>query len=148
MLSLRRLSFSVQNHDAHPFHNSSISFVSFTVLYYVLISIDSSISLKESTENRSNSISKTKGGSFTMGLPTPPPMPVSSLPACPFIAGSMITNPRLFVGRKDELHSITTLMTGAQPTSINLIGQRRIGKSSLLYHFFQTWEQRVQDAPK
>lgn len=63
--------------------------------------------------------------------------------ACPFVAGPMITNPSLFVGRKDALRTITTRMTGPQPTSINVVGKKRIGKSSLLYHFFQTWEQRV-----
>ena len=66
--------------------------------------------------------------------------------ACPFVAGPMITTPSLFIGRKDILHGIATLMTGLQPTSINIIGERRIGKSSLLYHYFQTWEQRVAQA--
>ncbi|MCI5197282.1 MAG: hypothetical protein D3919_13865 [Candidatus Electrothrix sp. AW5] len=37
-------------------------------------------------------------------------------------------------------------MSGVQPVSVNVIGERRIGKSSLLYHFLQTWEQRV-DSP-
>lgn len=36
-------------------------------------------------------------------------------------------------------------MSGVQPTSINIFGEKRIGKSSLLYHFFLTWEQRVQN---
>jgi uncharacterized protein len=67
----------------------------------------------------------------------------SSAAACPFIAGPMIENPALFIGRKDLLDRMTTLMTGLQPTSINVVGERRIGKSSLLYHFYQTWEQRV-----
>jgi uncharacterized protein len=62
---------------------------------------------------------------------------------CPFIAGPMITNPALFIGRKDHLHTMTTLMAGPLSTSINIVGERRIGKSSLLYHFYQTWEQRV-----
>jgi hypothetical protein len=34
-------------------------------------------------------------------------------------------------------------MSGVQPTSVNVVGDKRIGKSSLLYHFSQTWEQRV-----
>lgn len=67
---------------------------------------------------------------------------MTNLP-CPFVAGSMITDPPLFVGRKDALRTITARMTGPQPTSINVVGKRRIGKSSLLYHFFKTWEQRV-----
>lgn len=67
-----------------------------------------------------------------------------SLPSCPFIAGSMITDSKFFVGREEQLNFITSRMTAAQPTSINVLGERRIGKSSLLYHFFQTYEQRVQ----
>jgi uncharacterized protein len=67
----------------------------------------------------------------------------SSLPSSPFAAGTKITDPRFFVGRKNELQIMTARMTAVQPISINIVGQRRIGKSSLLYHFFQTYEQRV-----
>jgi uncharacterized protein len=81
-----------------------------------------------------------------MTLPTPLPTTPSSFPDCSFfVAGPMITDHRCFVGRKDLLQSITTHLTGVQPISLNLVGEPRIGKSSLLYHFFQTWEQRVQD---
>lgn len=69
----------------------------------------------------------------------------SSLPSSPFVAGSKITDPQFFVGRKEELQTITSRMTGVQPVSINVVGRRRIGKSSLLYHFFQTYEQRVPE---
>jgi uncharacterized protein len=65
--------------------------------------------------------------------------------ANPFVAGGKIENPSYFVGRKDELNNIISLMTGAQSTSINVVGEKRLGKSSLLYNFFLTWEQRVQD---
>ncbi|HEY9611148.1 hypothetical protein [Allocoleopsis sp.] len=68
----------------------------------------------------------------------------SSLPACPFVAGSMITDPQFFVGRTEELDFITSRMAAAQPTSINVVGKHRIGKSSLLFYFFLTYEQRVQ----
>ncbi len=61
----------------------------------------------------------------------------------PFVAGGMLENPQLFVGRKDELRTIVSRMSGVQPTSVNVVGERRIGKSSLLYYFFQTWEQLV-----
>lgn len=67
----------------------------------------------------------------------------SSLPSNPFVAAGMIEESRLFVGRRDELQAIVSRMSGAQPTSINIYGEKRIGKSSLLYHFFLTWEQRV-----
>lgn len=62
---------------------------------------------------------------------------------CPFVAGPMITDPRLFVGRKEEIRMILSRMEGAQPISINIVGERRIGKSSLMYHIFQTYDQRV-----
>ena len=64
------------------------------------------------------------------------------LPPCPFIAGPMITDPRLFVGRRRALSRLAHMVQ--QPVSANVIGERRIGKSSLLYHFFQTWELRVK----
>lgn len=67
----------------------------------------------------------------------------SPLPPAPFAAGTKITDPRFFVGRKEELQVMTARMTAVQPISINIVGRRRVGKSSLLYHFFQTYEQRV-----
>ncbi|MDU9048678.1 MAG: ATP-binding protein [Candidatus Electrothrix sp. Rat3] len=70
-------------------------------------------------------------------------MPIPSAPSCPFVAGPMITDPSRFVGRREELALLARRMDGAQPTSVNVVGERRMGKSSLLYHFFQTWEQRV-----
>ncbi len=70
-------------------------------------------------------------------------MQTSSSRSCPFIAGPMITDPSSFVGRREELNLLARRMDGAQPTSVNVVGERRIGKSSLLYHFCQTWEQRV-----
>ncbi|MCT7957762.1 AAA-like domain-containing protein [Laspinema palackyanum] len=58
----------------------------------------------------------------------------------------MITDSRYFVGRREELDRITSYVSGAQPTSINVVGPHRIGKSSLLYHFCQTYEQRLQNS--
>lgn len=69
----------------------------------------------------------------------------SSLPPCPFVAGAKITDAQFFVGRDKELQVITAGMTATPPVSINVVGRRRIGKSSLLYHVFQTWEQRVEE---
>jgi hypothetical protein len=75
----------------------------------------------------------------------PEDTPAAPLPPCPFVAGPMIRDPRLFVGREAELQFLARHLAGAQPTSVNVVGQRRIGKSSLLYHFYQTWAQRVPD---
>lgn len=71
-------------------------------------------------------------------------MTPNSPPGCPFLAGPKIEDPQYFVGRTEALDSITSRAIGPQPTSINVVGKRRIGKSSLLYHFCQTYEQRVQ----
>lgn len=46
----------------------------------------------------------------------------------PFVAGSAINDPRFFVGRQDELKFIKDRMTGAQPTSVNVVGRHKIGK--------------------
>jgi len=56
---------------------------------------------------------------------------------CPFSAPSMLKNPDFFVGRKEELRFIQSRMTGSQPTSVNIVGEHKIGKSSLLWHFYQ-----------
>ncbi|NER39950.1 MAG: ATP-binding protein [Oscillatoria sp. SIO1A7] len=69
--------------------------------------------------------------------PNPPP-------GCPFVAGSALQNSQSFVGRQEALDSITSRSAAAQPTSINVFGKRKIGKSSLLYRFCETYEQRVQ----
>lgn len=66
----------------------------------------------------------------------------------PFIAGPMLQNPQLFVGRKEQLRAIISRMQGVQPTSVNIVGEPQIGKSSLLYYFFLTWEQRILDPSK
>lgn len=67
----------------------------------------------------------------------------SHLPACPFVAGPPIRDPRLFVGRKPALDMLTNLLTNPVPHSVNIWGERRIGKTSLVIHFTQTWDQRL-----
>lgn len=64
---------------------------------------------------------------------------------CPFMAGGMLTNSRYFVGRKRELQELISSMTGAQPVSVNVHGERRIGKSSLMHHFQTSWPDRVAE---
>lgn len=46
----------------------------------------------------------------------------SPLPPSPFAAGTKITDPRFFVGRKEELQVMTARMTAVQPISINIVG--------------------------
>lgn len=50
----------------------------------------------------------------------------------PYTARAMIKDPAIFVGRSDEIYDIYALLAGMQSCSI--VGPRRIGKSSLLYH--------------
>ena len=56
---------------------------------------------------------------------------------CPFSESSMLNKPDSFVGRKEELRFIQSQMTGPQPTSVNIVGPHKIGKSSLLWRFYQ-----------
>ena len=67
---------------------------------------------------------------------------------CPFSASGMITETQYFVGRREELNYLTARMEGVQPTSVNVVGKKRMGKSSLLYHFYQTYEERVNEPKK
>ena len=66
----------------------------------------------------------------------------------PFYAGSPISDPRYFVGYREQLDIITARAINVQPTSLNVVGEKRIGKSSLLYHFCQTYEQRIESRGK
>jgi uncharacterized protein len=59
---------------------------------------------------------------------------------CPFIANKMLTEAKFFVGRKAEIKTVMGLMTNSQPTSVNILGNSRIGKSSLLYQISHTYE--------
>jgi uncharacterized protein len=62
----------------------------------------------------------------------------------PFTIGSMIQNPAEFVGRTAELQFLLTRLRSLQSCSV--VGERRIGKSSLLYHLHQTGAARLGDA--
>ena len=64
---------------------------------------------------------------------------------CPFVIKGKIEDPLCFVGRKEELRQLTNWMSGSQPVSVNVVGERLTGKSSLLWHFTNTWAQRVPD---
>jgi uncharacterized protein len=61
--------------------------------------------------------------------------------ANPFAIQGRITDPRQFIGRRAELDQISDLLRTMQPVSV--VGERRIGKSSLLYHIFQTGKRRL-----
>lgn len=56
----------------------------------------------------------------------------------------MITNPDEFFGRNEQINDIITRLRNMQSSSI--VGERRIGKSSLLYHLTQTGAQKIADS--
>ncbi|MBI1766239.1 MAG: ATP-binding protein [Acidobacteria bacterium] len=62
----------------------------------------------------------------------------------PFTIGSMIQNPAEFVGCAAELQFLLTRLRSLQSCSV--VGERRIGKSSLLYHLHQTGAARLGEA--
>ncbi|MDX2043410.1 MAG: ATP-binding protein [Acidobacteriota bacterium] len=61
----------------------------------------------------------------------------------PFTIGSMIQNSAEFVGRTAELQFLLTRLRSLQSCSV--VGERRIGKSSLLYHLHQTGAARLSE---
>lgn len=61
----------------------------------------------------------------------------------PFTNRGPVTNPEDFFGRKDEIATILTRLQSLQCVSI--VGERRIGKSSLLYHLSQTGTAQLDD---
>ena len=69
-------------------------------------------------------------------------------PTNPFVAGPKLQNPQIFVGRKEELQAIFSRMSGVQPTSVNIVGEPQIGKSSLLYYFSLVWSESVREPSK
>ncbi len=64
----------------------------------------------------------------------------SNLPN-PFAQQTVIRDAEQFVGRRAELDQISNLLKKMQ--GISLVGERRIGKSSLLYHIFLTGQSRL-----
>ena len=62
----------------------------------------------------------------------------------PFIAGPIIDDSRYFVGYQEQLDMITARAISSLPTSLNIVGVKRIGKSSLLKHFCRTYIDKIQ----
>jgi AAA+ ATPase superfamily predicted ATPase len=59
-----------------------------------------------------------------------------------FTVGPYITDPQKFFGREEELRVILNRLRTMQSTSV--VGERRIGKSSVFYHIYQTGNARLQ----
>lgn len=66
----------------------------------------------------------------------------------PFFYGGPITDPQKFFGRKRELRAIFSRLSTAPPQSISVVGERRIGRTSLLYHLTQVYPQRLPNAER
>lgn len=71
----------------------------------------------------------------------------ASASVCPFAVGGKITDLKSFIGRRDEIELIISHMQSDR-ASLSIVGDRRIGKSSLLYHIAQTYEERVANVDR
>ena len=56
-------------------------------------------------------------------------------PVNPYLNRAMIRQPEDFFGRRSEVARILSRLGADPPQSVSLVGERRIGKSSLLFHF-------------
>jgi 3',5'-cyclic AMP phosphodiesterase CpdA len=80
-------------------------------------------------------------GVYTFDLPPSDPHPGAPPPAAPFTpsagnpftVGPAIRDPARFYGRQAELQAIAGRVGGVSAQSISIVGERRIGKSSLLW---------------
>ena len=68
--------------------------------------------------------------------------------SCPFVAGSKIEDSSRFAGRREELKFLADRMSGSQPVSVNVVGERLSGKSSLLQHFTDIWPHLGPDSSR
>lgn len=66
----------------------------------------------------------------------------------PFSANGKIEKSELFVGRQYEMDFLVSRMLNIPRTCINIFGEPSVGKSSLLYHFYSTWSQRMLPSEK
>ena len=57
----------------------------------------------------------------------------------PFSDRGTITDPKRFFGRKKQKQQIFNQLASPKPQSVAIIGERRIGRSSLLMHIEQTY---------
>ncbi|MDZ7340120.1 MAG: ATP-binding protein, partial [candidate division KSB1 bacterium] len=71
---------------------------------------------------------------------------MTNIPHNPFTNRSTIKNEHDFVGREQEITNILSRVRNGD--SVSVVGDRRIGKSSLLYHLFLTGNRRLEDAAK
>ncbi|MFH1860949.1 MAG: NB-ARC domain-containing protein [bacterium] len=63
----------------------------------------------------------------------------------PFYNRLLIKDPNEFFGRKDELNDIFSLIDKPQPQSVSIVGERRLGKSSLLYQVYSRYKKTMRN---
>ena len=61
----------------------------------------------------------------------------------PFSDRGMITDPNCFFGRAAETQKIFNALAGPKPQCVSIIGERRIGRSSLLQHILRSYPQHL-----
>lgn len=66
--------------------------------------------------------------------PVQPPTASAAQPANPFTFGNPIKEPERFFGRRAEIRQIVNRLLSSAHESTSIVGERRIGKTSLLYH--------------
>ena len=66
----------------------------------------------------------------------------------PFTNRTMITDPNRFFGRTRELEAIFSRLEPDQPQNVSVIGDNRIGRSSLLEHIRQTYPTRLRKSER
>ena len=59
----------------------------------------------------------------------------------PFTENRIIKSSAKFFGRKEEIHHIINRLRNMQ--SVSIVGEQRIGKSSLLYHLHQIGSEKL-----
>jgi serine/threonine protein kinase len=74
------------------------------------------------------------------------PAPAAEVPAKPqnpYLSRKMIRDSRYFYGRKKESTTIFSRLGASRPQSVSIVGERRIGKSSLLHYISQAENRRA-----
>jgi len=61
----------------------------------------------------------------------------------PYLNRKMIRDMRYFYGRKKEIATIYSRIGATRPQSVSIVGERRMGKSSLLYYLYQEENRRA-----
>jgi serine/threonine protein kinase len=92
--------------------------------------------LAEELEDLQCSLNENSGGATTM-LTNVSRLADRSSKRNPYLNRVMIKNPKDFFGREKEIRKIYSRLDAPQPQSISVVGDRRIGKSSLLNYVYQ-----------